>query len=283
MSTVLKFEAKQIKTSLVCSDCGAPGQGSCNCGAPYITPGERAEAAVKANPGKSDRAIADEIGVSAPTVGKARKKAATVNDFTVEKRTGKDGKARKQPARKSRAETTPKAIEREARVAKLMDAGKSIKEIAAELGMIERHVAQVVEHVRIAREAEANIVDRLSIDPTTLAPSAKAKLEIAKRMMERELNTQHVARMRELDEEVRQRVLNETKEYLAMLKAREEEADKTIATYREFTNNHEAVFTSDEFRTVLMCLHPDGQRTSEKLSNAFRLFNNKKFQLTGQK
>lgn len=50
--------------------------------------------AIRTNPQKSDRAIADEIGVSSPTVGKARREA-TVNNFTVddEPRTGLDGEA----------------------------------------------------------------------------------------------------------------------------------------------------------------------------------------------
>ncbi|MGY8679771.1 helix-turn-helix domain-containing protein [Bradyrhizobium sp. UFLA05-153] len=87
--------------------------------------------------------------------------------------------------------------------------------------------------------------------------------------------------LRNLDEEVRQRVLAETKDYLAMLKAREEEADKTIATYKEFTNNHKPLFAVDQFKIILMCLHPDGQRSADKLAEAFRLFNGKKFQLTG--
>jgi hypothetical protein len=51
------------------SDCGAPGEG----GAPYVAPGERAKAAVKTNPEKSDRQIAEEIGTSPTTVGKACK------------------------------------------------------------------------------------------------------------------------------------------------------------------------------------------------------------------
>jgi hypothetical protein len=53
---------------------------------------------VAETPRKSDRAIAKEIGVSAPTVGKARRRA-TVNQFTVDGRVGLDGKVRRLPAR----------------------------------------------------------------------------------------------------------------------------------------------------------------------------------------
>jgi hypothetical protein len=129
----------------------------------------------------------------------------------------------------------------------------------------------------------AGLLKELNIDPETLSMSAQAKLEVAKRAIERQVNTEHASRIRDLDEEVRQRVLSETKDYLAMLKGREEEATKTIETYREFTNNHQVLFTLDQFKTILMCLHPDGQRTPEKLAEAFRLFNAKKFQLTGER
>jgi hypothetical protein len=61
----------------------------------YVPAGKRAEQAVVANPEKSDRAIAEEIGVSHTTVQKARK--ATGNNVPVAKRVGKDGKARKMP------------------------------------------------------------------------------------------------------------------------------------------------------------------------------------------
>lgn len=81
-----------------CSSCGASARAGCNCGVAYVPAGERAAAAVAANPEKSDRAIAAEIGVSHPTVGKVRK--ATGKLFPVEKRTGRDGKMRKQPAKR---------------------------------------------------------------------------------------------------------------------------------------------------------------------------------------
>ena len=63
-----------IKIELVCSGCGAAGQGSCHCDAPYVRPSKRAEAAIIANPMKSDRAIASAIGVGSNTVLRARQK-----------------------------------------------------------------------------------------------------------------------------------------------------------------------------------------------------------------
>jgi hypothetical protein len=81
---------------MVCTGCGAEANASCNCGKPYVPKAERAREAVKANPEKSDRAIAADIGVSPMTVSRAR---ATVPDVTVDERIGLDGKTRKLPQR----------------------------------------------------------------------------------------------------------------------------------------------------------------------------------------
>jgi hypothetical protein len=86
---------------LECSSCGATADASCNCGAPYVPARERAAAAVAANPEKSDRAIAADIGVSHPTVAKARK--TTGNNLPVDGRVGMDGKVRKLPDQRARA------------------------------------------------------------------------------------------------------------------------------------------------------------------------------------
>jgi hypothetical protein len=60
---------------------------------------------IKAQPEKSDREIAKQAKVSHPTVAKARREAeATGKTLPVEKRIGKDGKVRKQPARKAKAD-----------------------------------------------------------------------------------------------------------------------------------------------------------------------------------
>jgi hypothetical protein len=263
----------KLNTKLVCSSCGAPGAGSCQCGAPYITPGQRAEAAVKANPGKSDRAIAEEIGTDHKVVSRARKRTGA--QAPVGKRVGKDGKARKQPKR-------PGMDKVKQAVTDLIAAGKSVSrtKLAKEYG--------VGDHVVQLAVAEANgaqkLLDALAIDPATLSMSAAAKLEVAKRAMERKLSAEHAERMRELDEVIRQRVLKETKEYLATMKAREAEADKIIETYREFINNHKPLLTTDEFNLLRKCLHQRGIAASDQdFDRAFNYIQTKKFQLTGQK
>ena len=59
--------------------------------APAVAKSIRAAEAIKANPGKSDRAIAADIGVSHPTVAKARSELGG-NNLPPE-RTGQDGKS----------------------------------------------------------------------------------------------------------------------------------------------------------------------------------------------
>jgi hypothetical protein len=90
-------------------------------------------------------------------------------------------------------------------------------------------------------------------------------------------------RIHDTDEHVRLRVVAEGKEYLAMVKEREVKVQKDEKWWEELTNNHKPLFTADQFKAILMCLHPDGQRTTDKLAEAFRLFNSKRLQLTGAK
>src|ERR1700722_13570493 len=81
-----------------CSSCGSAAKATCNCDVAYLPAGEFAARAVAANPEKSDRALAKEIGVDAATVRRARKHATAAN-AAVDKRIGRDGKTRKLPKR----------------------------------------------------------------------------------------------------------------------------------------------------------------------------------------
>jgi hypothetical protein len=99
-ATVIQMSIQRM----VCTACGAEASASCNCGVSYAPKSARAAEAIKANPEKSDRAIAAEIGVSHTTVQEARE--ATGNHLPVE-RTGLDGKTRKLPERKSIKQEAP--------------------------------------------------------------------------------------------------------------------------------------------------------------------------------
>jgi hypothetical protein len=90
---------QRVTRAMHCSKCGVEASAACDCGAPYLPATARAAKAITENPGKSDRAIAAEIGVSDRTVNRAR---ATATHDAVESRVGLDGKARKQPAKRER-------------------------------------------------------------------------------------------------------------------------------------------------------------------------------------
>jgi hypothetical protein len=85
-----------------CWSCGATTDAACDCGVAYVPAGQRAADAVAANPEKTDRAIAAEIGVDHKTVGAARKLVG--EHSPPEKRVGKDGKRYKaKPAKRLKA------------------------------------------------------------------------------------------------------------------------------------------------------------------------------------
>ena len=72
---------------MICTGCGAEANASCNCGVSYIPKAVRAREAAAANPEKSNRALADELGVDEKTVRKAR-----ADQSAPETVTGRDGK-----------------------------------------------------------------------------------------------------------------------------------------------------------------------------------------------
>jgi hypothetical protein len=79
---------------LICTGCGAETNATCNCGMEYKPKSARAREAIEANPEKSNRAIAEEAGLSEATVRRAR-----ASSDAPESVTGKDGKS--YPARRS--------------------------------------------------------------------------------------------------------------------------------------------------------------------------------------
>jgi hypothetical protein len=86
---IVKLQHRPSIARLECISCGASVDAGCNCGVAYKP--ARAAKAVAANPEKSDRLIAKELGdVSRETVRKARK---VTTKLSPGKRTGKDGKS----------------------------------------------------------------------------------------------------------------------------------------------------------------------------------------------
>ena len=137
------------KPMLRCTSCGMTTEAACSCGVRYeiMRPGEAAKQAKKAYPDKTDRAIAEMIGVSHPTVAAAGRsvgkdfptdKSATTNTAT-RRRVGRDGKRYKATkSNQSRNDETVNKTEavRQA-VRPLVEAGKTVSrnKLAKELGV----------------------------------------------------------------------------------------------------------------------------------------------------
>jgi hypothetical protein len=85
--------SRMPKPKLFCSECGARAQATCDCGASYIPARVYAERAIAAHPERSNRAIAEETGISHETIRQVRE--ATGNNLAV--RIGRDGKLRRVP------------------------------------------------------------------------------------------------------------------------------------------------------------------------------------------
>jgi hypothetical protein len=86
-NTVIRMSIQRM----VCTDCGAEANASCNCGVSYVAKSVRAAEAVKANPNKSNRSIAAEIGVDKNTVRAARSELS--GEFSPEERIRSDGRS----------------------------------------------------------------------------------------------------------------------------------------------------------------------------------------------
>lgn len=106
MTNVIPFASAitidEAREHLECEKCGATAEAKCDCGVgyKYVPAMKIAEKAVMENPQKSNRAIADEIGVSDQTIGRARRKTTATFVAVGALRIGKDGKRRRMPGDK---------------------------------------------------------------------------------------------------------------------------------------------------------------------------------------
>ena len=91
------YEMRRSIQRMVCIGCGAEANAACNCGKAYVPAAQRVAKYDEANPGKSTREAAADLGVSHETVSKARKSGASleapVNQLTPATVTGRDGKS----------------------------------------------------------------------------------------------------------------------------------------------------------------------------------------------
>src|ERR1035437_719181 len=249
--------AHAIKPELLeCTECGAVGKlkglihkRGCTCPGTYGSPGERAAAAVKAHPEKSDRAIADDIGVGSNTVKRARE--TTAPDGAVDKRVGKDGKSRRLP---KPHKNSPEREEQAARL--VLDEGKTHAQAATETGVGSRQIIKTA----VAFEAGKRAAEA-QIDPATLSVTAREKFDAAIRQHKHKLDMEFEQRVRaECQSRIEQVILPEY--------------TKEIEDARAVLKARKGVMPRAAFKKILACLHPDRVDASlaKRYAEAFSIF-----------
>lgn len=269
----------QTTLTLRCTACGSLTDAKCVCGAPYtyLSPSQQVErrrekAAELYQKGSTMEQIATQLGVVVQTIS---------NDLANFPKNGKlkptktvsNPKGAGRP-KGSKRTPNPALKARNEKIVALANEGISPREIAAEVGLVQRGVHQLLEHERIRIEAFAELLG---------AAAAKNFLEKGILRIEDAIRI-HAAR---LDKQFEQRVVAEvTRRFdkaFPTLQKEQNEAFEREQTYREYLRKAKKTYTLQDYNTILMCLHPDGERSEQKLTEAFRLFRAMKFALTGEK
>lgn len=101
LNPVIQISVRRLE----CVECGAEANATCDCNKPYVRAAQRVAEYDKANPGRSTRRVAADLGVSQPVVVEARKSGD--RHLSPDVVTGRDGK--QYPARRdsSRDDTGP--------------------------------------------------------------------------------------------------------------------------------------------------------------------------------
>jgi ParB-like chromosome segregation protein Spo0J len=156
----------------------------------HLTPEQKRDLLVelvKASPEKSDRTLAKEAGTTHPTIAKARKQAeATGKALPVEKRTGADGKARKQPARKQperkkagRKQSVPKPLKHDDRVIS-PELGERVGRLAYRLIRLDinlaRELADLILRRGVAERLWADLGTGIEIEGNNADPASERSL-----------------------------------------------------------------------------------------------------------
>lgn len=284
---MIQTKRKPVAMEMLCTACFAPGQGSCNCGEPYLPAGQLADKIAKKFPELSTRQLEEKYGISHMTFARARNSGVTnvtpekvkgrnsgVTNVTTEKVKGRDNKS--YAKRKTKA---PKKHYAEKDIVAARDRGLSLHRISKETGIGKRQVRHVVEREAACREAIEQAEPE--IDAKVLSMSAQHKLDTARRQIMREMEEQYSERWRN---EIGAHIKKLKEEMVPTWEKEVKSARIAEQNYRKLINDRKPIFSIEQFRLIIMCLHPDtyGQRSTEQVERAFDWFNKRKFQLTGQ-
>jgi ParB-like chromosome segregation protein Spo0J len=164
----------------------------------------------------------------------------------------------------------------DARKEKIVELGKqglSAKAIAAEVGVVDRRVSLVLEHERIRRDAQAEIVNSIEVSRDDLSPTARGKFDILERRLRAEMEF-------EIAKQVDAKVKALMTEALSYQSAKDRETlEQANVLISHFSGRSRPALTAHEYTSILLrALHPDTS-TFELRLEAFKLVNKKKLLL----
>ncbi len=277
--TIVQFPHPRPR--LHCLACHEEGPAPCNCGAAIVTVDEarklrKTDAHARYAKGETQEQIARDWRVS------QRQISEDLKDLSLEETSKPPRPKGGRPMGKRKGSPRqPKVPPQDAETiaSMILDRGMTDKQAQEATGWSSTVVRTAVAKEQGRREAEA----APPIEAAALPLSAQAKLAAARRQMQRALNAEHAARMAAIDEEVRLKLLERTKERLAMLDAMETEARETKDLYQTFMARQKKIFSKDEFRLIVMCVHADASISADKRNDATRLLIASRFALTGEK
>jgi hypothetical protein len=148
-----------------------------------------------------------------------------------------------------------------------VEAGKGVShsKIAKELGVSEHTVENARHYEKGKQEGVEDAIGLAASEALSL--SEKQKLDAA-------IRAHNARRMQENREH--------WKHHFPKMEEQQNKAYEREMLFRKFLDQQKKIFTVDQFKLILVCLHPDGDRSPEKRADAFQLFNAKRFALTGE-
>jgi hypothetical protein len=148
-----------------------------------------------------------------------------------------------------------------------VEAGKDVShsKIAKELGVSEHTVENARHYEKGKQEGVEDAIGLAASEAFSL--SEKQKLDAA-------IRAHNARRMQENSEH--------WKRHFSKMEEQQNKAYEREMLFRKFLDQQKKIFTVDQFKLILVCLHPDGDRSPEKRADAFQLFNAKRFALTGE-
>jgi DNA-binding MarR family transcriptional regulator len=241
---------------LRCSSCGT--EAACECGVVTITQEQYALKCAKENPKLNSYQLAEKCGFSQSYATRAISQLSKTD--LSETKVGDDGKS--YPTKKKQREPKPSEAIRQAVAIEVLDHGKTWEQVQTEYGVGSTAVRAAINKERGRRDPV--------IDQTSLSESAQEKLQRAIKQAVRKLEADHELKVRDgIKQAIEETVLPHY--------------NKKMDEFDEVIKARKGVLTSDEFRLILSCLHPDQSASPDRLREAFNVFKSHELSLRGEK